>query len=350
MIYLVARLNEQLGNSDIALKYLKKAARLGYTSSVRWFKIHQMNDPVFSALREKKEFKEIIEIMNFSDKPIHKSQYAFTVKDKTFGTEGITYDPVEKMFYLGGAHKIVKVDRCGNSVDFTGQGRQDGLGWVNGIHVDPARRTLWACSNDENRIRVGIFKYNLSSGKLIKKYILPYDRTPHMFNDLVIHPNGDVYITDDSGIYMISYSSDKLELFFKNKSLTGPNGITLAGNGKVLFVAADCLGICKIDLKTRSFTRLTERQWINTFGIDGLYYVNSYLYAVQNLLLCQVSRFSLNKDATHIESCEIFEKNTNDLRAPTTGVIVGDYFYFIADSQGRGSKKQGVSVMKIPLK
>lgn len=32
MNYLVARLNEQLGNSDIALKYLAKAAKLGYTS------------------------------------------------------------------------------------------------------------------------------------------------------------------------------------------------------------------------------------------------------------------------------------------------------------------------------
>jgi hypothetical protein len=349
MNYLAARLNEQLGNSGIALKYLKKAAKLGYTSKVRWFDIHQMNDPVFSALREKKEFKEIIEIMKISDKPIHKSQIAFTVKDKKLGTEGITYDPVEKIFYLGSDYKIVKVDQLGNSINFTKEGRQDGLGWVNGIHVDSVRRTLWACSNEENRVRVEIFKYNLSSGKLIKKYTLPSDGNQHMFNDLVIHSNGDVYITDtlDGAIYMISSSPDKLELFLRYKLFTGLNGITLSGDGRVIFVADDGFGIYKIDIKTKSIARLTHGQDFNTYGIDGLYFANNYLYAVHNLLLCQVSRFSLNKDATHIESCEIFEKNTPNLRNPTTGVIVDDYFYFIANSR---SNQKGVLVMKTPLK
>ena len=162
--YLTARLNEQLGNSDIALKYLTKAVKLGYTSNIRWLEMHPMNDPVFNALREKKEFEEIIAIMNVSDKPIHESQIAFIVNDKDIDPEGITYDPVEKMFYLGCTNKIVKVDHSGKCIVFTREGQQDGC-WYNGIHVDPINHTLWACSNDENGDNVDIFKYNLSSPK-----------------------------------------------------------------------------------------------------------------------------------------------------------------------------------------
>jgi len=350
MNYLAARVNEQLGNSEIALKHLKKAARIGYTSKIRWLDLHPMNDPVFSALRKKEAFKEIIEIMNISDKPIHRSQIAFTVKDKTIDTEGITYDPVEKMFYLGSDYKIVRVDHFGNSINFTKEAEQDGLGSLNGVHVDPVRRTIWACSNDKNFENGQIFKYDLSSGKLIKKYSAPSDGNRHFFNDLVIHPNGDVYITDNGAICMIPHVSDKLELFYKDKSFTGANGITLSDDGKVIYTTEDIFGICKIDIKTKSFTQLTHEKDFHSYGIDGLYFSNNYLYAIQPELLTQVSRFSLNEDATHLESCEIFERNTDDLRSPTTGVFVDDYFYFLADAQGKGSKLEGVVVMKAPLR
>jgi hypothetical protein len=350
MNYLAARLNEQLGNSDIAFKQLKKAAQLGYTSKVRWPKVHPMNDPAFSALREREQFEEVVDIMNVSDKPVHNSRIAFTVKDKTIRTEGITYDPVEDLFYLGSDYRIVRVDHSGHSISFTREAEQDRLGVVNGIHVDPIRRTLWACSNDDNNANGEIFKYDLSSGKLIKKYPSPSDGTRHFFNDLVIHPNGDVYITDTGAIYKIPYESDKLELFLKSKSFLGSNGITLSDDGKVIYATEDIWGICKIDIETKSRALLTHEEEFHTYGIDGLYFADNYLYAIQGELLTQVSRFLLNEDATHLESCEIFEKNSDDLRAPTTGVIVDDYFYYIADTQGKGSKLEGVVVMKAALK
>jgi sugar lactone lactonase YvrE len=350
MNYLIARLNEQLGNSKLALKYLKKAARLGYTSKARWLEIHPMNDPAFSNLRKKEAFKEIIKIMNVSDEPIHKSQIAFIVNDKTISTEGITYDPVEKMFYLGSDYEIVKVDHSGNCSVFTKEAKEDGLNWVNGIHVDPVRRTLWACSNDENREKVEIFKYNLTTGKMVKKYTVPSDGRPHMFNDLVIHPNGDIYITDIRAIYMISHVTDMLKLFLRNESYSGSNGITVSDDGQVIYAVDDIYGICKIDIKTKAIAPMTHEKDFHTYGIDGLYYADNYLYAIQAELSTKVSRFLLNEDAIHLESCEIFEKNTDDLRAPTTGVIVDDYFYFIADTQGKGSKLEGIVVMKAPLR
>jgi hypothetical protein len=349
MNYLAARLYEQLGNSDVAFKHLKKAAQLGYTSKIRWLKMHPMNDPAFSSLRKKEKFEEIVRIMNVSDKPIHKSQVAFTVNKKHLGKsggyEGITYDPVEKMFYLGSDYKIVRTDHSGNCINFTKDARKDGLGRINGVRVDPVRRTLLACSNDKNYANGEIFKYDLLSGKLIKKYAAPSDGERHFFNDLVIHPNGDVYITDTGEIFKIPHDSDKLELFFKNRSFCGSNGITLSDDGKVIYATEDINGICKIDIKTKSFRLLTHQKNFYSYGIDGLYFADNYLYAVQAELLTQVCRFSLNEDATHLESCEFFERNTPDLNGPSTGVLVDDYFYFLA-----GENQKEVVVMKTSIK
>jgi len=347
MNYLAARLNELLRKREIALMHLKKAVRLGYTSDIRWLKIHPINDPAFKSMRNTDAFKEIIETMNVSDKPVNKSKTAFILKNKSIRTEGITYDPAENKFYFGSGRGIVKADHLGNCTDFTKEAEQDGLGWVNGIHIDPARRVLWVCSNGENS--ADVFKYNLVTGELIKKYAAPSDGSRHFFNDLVIHSNGDVYITDIGSIVLISHLSDKLELFYKGRLFTGSNGITLSDDGYVIYAADDVHGICRIDIKTKTLTPLTHEENFHTYGIDGLYYQNGSLYAIQNELLPQVCRFRLNKEMDHIEKCEFLKKNTDGLRAPTTGVFVEDYFYFIADSQGKGSRLKGVVVMKTPL-
>lgn len=348
--YLSARLNAILGNSDLALKQLEKATRLGYMTKVLFLEYHQLNDPAFNILRDKKEFQTIIKILNKSEKSIHKSQIAFSIKDKDLNPEGITYDPVEKMFYLGSMnkHKIIKVDSLGKSVDFTTEG-QDGLFIIMGIHVDPVRRLLWVVSSFDEKRKV--FKYNLSSGKLIKKYFFSSvpDGIKPFFNDLVIHPNGDVYVSGGNSIYLISHASDKLEVFLHSKLFHGFNGITISDNGQTIYVSEYFIGIYKIDIKTKSFLLMTHEPGLNAIGVDGLYFLNNQLYCVQDVVN-SIARFSLNKKGTHLKSCEFFERNTQYLHMPTTGVIVDEYFYFIADTQGKGKDPGGIIIMKTQIK
>ncbi|MCK5147004.1 SMP-30/gluconolactonase/LRE family protein [bacterium] len=345
--YLIARLNALLGNNKIAIQQLIKATKLGYTTKLLFNPIHHLNDPAFDTFRKENQFKEVLSILKQAEKSIHNAQIAFTINDKTLDPEGITYDPVEKMFYLGSLskNKIIKVDQHGNSIDFIKEG-QDGLKSVYGIHVDPIRRILWACSNSKSN-RPEIFKYDLSSGKLIKKYALPVDSNIRQFNDLVIHTNGDIYISGNKSIYTIPYSSDKLELFLMEKLFAGLNGITLTEDEQTLYVADYLIGVYKVGLKSKSFSLLSNEPGFSLFGIDGLYFKNNILYAVQDAVNT-IDRFILNKEGTHVNGCEVFERNSQYLHFPTTGVIVDDYFYFIADTQGKGEK--GIIIMKTSLK
>ena len=350
LYYMAARLNAQIGNNDLALTQLKKATELGYNTKMLFNEIHHLNDSAFFAFKDNETFIEIIKALEKTENPVHRSEIAITIKDKELNPEGICYDSVEKMFYLGSINKqkIIKVDSSGKSTDFTKEG-QDGLHTVLGIHIDPVRRMLWAVSCSEERSE--IYKYNLSSGELIKKYFLSPlpNGKKRFFNDLLIHPNGDIYITGGNSIYTISQSSDKLERFLTDKSFFGFNGITHSDNEQIIFVSDYYIGIYKIDIKTKSFALLTHEPEFNLFGVDGLYFLNNQLYAVQDGINT-IDKFSLNEDATHIKSCEIFERNTPYLYFPTTGVLVDDHFYFIADTQANAYKQEGVIIMRVSIK
>jgi len=347
--YLTARLNAKLGNNKIALDQLNRAIELGYTTKLPFHKINHLNDSAFFHLRDDKEFSSVIESLKKAEEHVHNSEIAFHVDDKKLTTEGITYDPIEKVFYMGSMtkNKIVKVDTLGNSTDFT-QSKQDGLDKVLGIHVDPIRRTLWACSVSEES--TGVYKFNLNSGKLIKKYLLSSDSKKHAFNDLVIHLNGDVYITDppSSSIYMISMLSDSLELYLNSKSFFSLNGITISDDNRDILVADFDIGIYTIEINSKHITLLAEGKVFSSFGIDGMYAKGNKIYAVQ-IGLNQISEFTFNSSAKYLEKCEIIERNTPELIGPTTGVIVDNYFYYITDDGGEVDNARGIIIMKTSL-
>ena len=167
---------------------------------------------------------------------------------------------------------------------------------------------------------------------------------------MAIHSNGDVYITNPWGpsIFVITHTSDKLELFLYNELLAGINGITISEENQCLYAGGD-IGINKIDLFTKTILPLPHGPRFTSYADDGLYFDSNYLYAVQ-LGLNQVSRFFLNQAGTRIDKCEIIARNGSYLHEPTTGVLVNDYFYFIADTEGKVKNSEGVIIMRAPIK
>jgi hypothetical protein len=215
------------------------------------------------------------------------------------------------------------------------------------MKVDPERRTLWANSGVSGprmkdyeateQGRAGVFKFDLRTGKLIKKYGPIEAGYNHNLNDLVVTSQGDVYITDTNTaeIYTISHERDTLEPFLGSDAFMYLNGIVLSPDESKLYVADVGNQIFIIDLKTRSFQDLPQPENVTTYGIDGLYFYNNSLIGVQNQMQ-RVVRFYLNESGDAITHCEVIEAN-NPLFAgiPTTGVIVDNTFYFMANTQLR---------------
>ncbi len=335
-VYNIARLNALSGNDEYAINYLMNSISLGYGLAA-------VNDTAFVSLKDTIRFSKVLSKIDEMKKTIHKSELGFTYDEKDLAPESVAYDPVEEAFYLGSLYKckIVRIDKEGNATDFITE-KQNGLRMVIGIKVDAERRVLWTCNAVGRGFPPGIeeketgwtalFKFDLTTGKLINKYILHEEGVMHQFNDLTITKSGDVYTTNylEGAIYRVLNDKDELELFYKSEELISPNGITFSDNENTIFVSGWKTFLYKIDFNTRKLSLVEHPDSFSTYGIDGIYYYKNSLLAVQDGLMI-IARYYLNEDGSEIERREIIEANNPVLDVPTTGVLVDDQLYYVAN-------------------
>lgn len=263
---------------------------------------------------------------------------AFKVSEKDIIPEGIAYDPIGKAFYLSSIHKnkILKITQTGAVSDFIKPGQDEFLEGL-GMKVD-ATGKLWACNNtpehDSLRKVANVHVFDLKTSKLVKKYQLN-DGRRHLFNDLYFTASGDAFVTDSEGgaLYVIRNGSDKLEEFITLGKLHYPNGITGSSEDTHLYVStASGLGIAVIDLKTKEIKPMEAKYRV--IGFDGLYRYKHRLIGIQNAFFPEaIMQFTLSHDNFEIDKVEFLTQNQPEFDIPTTGVIVGDEFYFIGNSQ-----------------
>ena len=276
------------------------------------------------------------------------SDVAFRIADSELIPEGIAYDPHARLFYVGSTYKrkIVSVDRKGVARDFAGETEQ-GLMGVLGMKVDIKRRLLWAVSSNAGGAMPGkdldrnclgcsaVFKYDLKTGRLIKKYDLHNKPNVHFLNDLTITSSGDTYITDTltGDIYLISRRKDELEVFVNLGQQSFPNCIDLSADESQLFVAA-AGGVQVVNLRDKKSRTLKLPDVVSPLVIDGLYFYKGSLIAIQPFAeQRKLVRYFLDKGANVVSRVEVLESEHPQFNQPTTGVIVGEDFYYIANSQ-----------------
>ncbi len=328
-----------LNNQKVsAVKSLERLAVMGLYFSVE-------NNEIFTNLFELPEFKRVQKSFNQNKLAVNKSEKAFSLDQKDLIPEGIAYNPSDQRFFISSIHqrKILAVDENTKVSEFSRE--SDGLWSVSGLQVDEKRQILWACTtafpqmkgfDKKDEGKSGIFKYDLRNGKLLKKYLLSNETEKHALGDLVINKNGDVFATDSLSprIYSINSKKDTLEVFLDSDSFVSLQGLTFSPDEKFLFVADYSTGISKIELKTRKIEQLKSAENITVLGIDGLYFHNGNLIAIQNgVNPNRVVRLNLDKKFSKILSFETLEAGHESFNEPTPGIIKGSEFYFIANSQ-----------------
>jgi hypothetical protein len=137
---------------------------------------------------------------------------------------------------------------------------------------------------------------------------------------------------DGGGIYRVS--GDRLERIDRGDFIS-PQTPTMHPDGRHLFVPDYARGIALLDLADGQLIWLNRGQGEKyaLSGIDGLYFHEGSLIATQNgtspeRVIC----FQMNSTLTDVASEQIVERATPTLGDPTHGVVVGDFFYYIANS------------------
>jgi hypothetical protein len=104
-------------------------------------------------------------------------------------------------------------------------------------------------------------------------------------------------------------------------------------DGKHVFVPDYLRGIGVLEIATKQVRWLSAGGRFALNGIDGLYFDDGKLIAVQNGTSPErVVAFTLDASLTKIESETIIERSTATLADPTHGVVIDNDFYYIANS------------------
>jgi len=178
--------------------------------------------------------------------------------------------------------------------------------------------------------RSAVVCFDLKTGTLRRRIEAP---AKSALGDMVLTGQGSAIASDGKGGGVYRVSGDRLERLDAGEFIS-PQTSALHPDGSHVFVPDYARGIGILDLASKKIVWLdqsTQKFAIN--GIDGLYFDRGFLIATQNGTSPErVARFKLDSTMTQIVSEEIIERATPTLGDPTHGVVVGDSFYYIANS------------------
>ncbi len=353
VIYNLAAADAALGDAPAALAQLRNLAGMGL--------VYDLNaNPDFSPLRGSTEFAAIVKEIGDNKKPVSHSSPAFALAERDLIPEDIAYDPKTRRFFVSSVRKskIIKIDAEANARDFAN------ADWpVLALRVDSGRRILWAATGwvaqcerckDADKDMTSLLAFDLDSGALKRRIDSP---VPGLLGDMTISRAGEIYVSEGihGAVLRLRLGAQKLERLDVPGEFPSPQTPALSKDEKTLYVPDYIRGIAAITLSTGAVAWLKPTDDIALNGIDGLYVYRDSFLAVQNgTTPARVVRFSLD-----LRKQEVLEANTPTLGEPTHGTIVGNTFYFIANSgwddyDDNGKKKAGngpvqSSVRKIVL-
>ena len=367
VLFRLARERALAGDAAGALRDLERAIATGLDLDVE-------AENAFLPLRNKPEFRALLDRALDQRVVARTSTEAFRVPERDLIPEGIAHDPATGDFFLGSIlkRKIVRVSSGAEGSaprrirDFATTG-QDGLWDVLGMKVDAQRRLLWVmtaagkAAGPQEGCSAALV-YDLGTGGLARRCLVDNGKARHLFNDIALAADGRAFLTDSEAgmVWRIDPGKDAPVPLVKPWSLGYPNGIALSADEKRLYVADFAHGIAIVDVATGDLRALPHAANVSLHGIDGLYRHDSGLIAVQNGAGTErVVRFRLDKDGRQVVSLDILESRNPTFAIPTTGVIVGSDFYYIANSlldrvgpDGRlkpNARLEPVVVLKAPL-
>jgi hypothetical protein len=324
-LYLLARFYTAAGNGRKGLDLLTQALK-----DTPWF--YPAQEARFQSIAGCPEFQELVRRVDKKHPPLSVSKVAHVVPAHDLIPEGLAADPANGTLYLSSTfhHKIVAITPQGKISDFVSEG-QDGLLGVLGMKVVPSDRSVWAATEADGRSALFHFDHN---GKTLGRY-LPEEPGNHLFNDLVVTKDGDVFVTDSefASVYKLPAGASQL-VRINTENYYYPNGIALSPDEKTIYVAY-AFGILLMDLNGGSRAELRVPRGASASEINGLYFYKGSLIGIQeNLGPSRIVQLDLTRDGKGVTRGRLLEFRSANLQSPTTGAIYRDQFYFIVNSQG----------------
>jgi hypothetical protein len=307
-----------------------------------------LKDRRFEALRAQAGFAAESAAMARNAAPESQGTPMLTLEPAEFVPEDIDYDSRSDTFFITSVlnRSIISVRHLKDVSTFA----KPLDSWpVMAIKVDGARGRVWATEIAAGEGQSAVLEYDLQ-GKLLARVPGPKGS---QLGDMALEADGAVLVADGEGggIYRVAAAEDRLTRIDRGDFVSPQTPCPLP-DGRIL-IPDYVRGIASLDPKSGRI------QWLSAprhqlDGIDGLYLHGHSLIATQNGTSPErVVRFDLDPTLSHVESEFIIERATPTLGDPTHGVVVGKYFYYLANSGWQGldehARKKAGAVLSAPL-
>ncbi|MEO1201198.1 MAG: PQQ-binding-like beta-propeller repeat protein [Pseudomonadota bacterium] len=281
--------------------------------------------------------------------PVGSASVAFTYDADAFVPEGIAID-AEGALYLGSIRNgdIVRIDASGAETVSTAA---DAGHWsVYGMRL--VDDTLWYVSSAIEQFAGetgdaagsnGLFALDTRTGQAELKAALPKNDGWQVLGDFVIADDGTFFLSDqtDGVVYRYDAASEEFAAVTERGAIRSPQGLVIA-DAQTLYVADYIGGLYRVDLATGGLTRVSAPDDTSLYGIDGLYGYGDALIAIQNgIRPNRVVRLELSEDGLEVTASRILAMNLEHFDEPNLGTVVGDRFYFIANSHWNRFDRDG---------
>jgi hypothetical protein len=313
------------------------------------------DNPAFAKIASTKVWSYATGNLKANLQPFGEGKVAFSLPKGDYMFESLAYDSKRDQFLAGSVRegKIYRVGKDGKLAEFIAPGADNGLWSVYAMAIDANADALYVASTSsvyfknfkqDDFGKAGVFKFRLSTGKLLDKYLLATDNQPHTLSTIALGKNGQVFAAD--GLRNIVYRLDggALKIMVENPKLTSIRGLAVSGDGKRLYFADYSLGVFGVDLAAGAgFDLGYQPDRLVLGGIDGLYWYDDTLVAIENgMSPKRVMRLHLAKDGRSIDRAMPLDAANPAFSLPTYGTIDGDAIYFIANSQKNAYDAYGV--------
>ncbi len=350
VLYAKVRAYAKAGRTGEAFTALGLLAEKGIAADV-------LVSPAFETLRDDPGWPDWQEKLQALVAPAQRSVVAFRLNEPDLFPTSMTYDRGSRRFLVGSLHKrkVVAVDEVtGRAADYA-TFREAGFLGVRGLEADNRRGALYVLTAGGPEVQglttadgdqSFLHRLQLSSGRQVSRAAPPAAASGHRLDALVQAPDGTMYMTDTRAgmVYRWRPGTRAIEPFVTIGADLRPRGLAWSGDGRALYVA-HLEGLSRVTLANRAVTPVGHPAAVTLVGIDGLARHGDDLIAVQNGLpgLSRVVRLRLARDGINVRALDILDANLPDHDTPATGVVVGDGFYYIANSQQRRFAAPGLS-------
>jgi hypothetical protein len=295
-------------------------------------------DSDFESIKEDKGFKELLQLKVSQSAIIENSVQKLSLSEKDLHPEGLLYLEKQKLWLSSSIRnkKIVAFDANGKCTDwFT-----DCSYSVFALKTDRNQKYLWvACSaipemkgfTKEIEGKSEILKIEIATQKLVQRYSTEGN---HVFGDIIVAKNNDVYISDSVEPMIYKIEKDSFILWKDlRKEAFNLQGITFNENESKLFIADYLKGILVIDSKTKEQSWLGFPEESSKKGIDGLVFYKNSLITIQNGVgPIRIVRYKLNDSATKILDFVVLDNNREVFNEPALATLIQNKLYFFANS------------------